>query len=209
MQPKEIGSAILATTFVGDNIDLTELFLVVGTGTDHSHEEEAKDGRLRTYRLADGKCMLCAQREVNVLVHSLCGLKGMLVLTVGPQVQLLSVSARKDGMMEIQDEDRYQDHALAYRLSVKDHIILNGDLHRSVTTLTFERNEDVVRMQQPAKDYDMGWVTAMQMLDDEMCIETEQAKHLYIFQRRGQANSDGIRSGLNWKRLDTFIWDRG
>lgn len=192
----EGGSAILAASFLGENINKDEQFLIVGTGFEKPEEEDPSEGRLLIYRLIDGIPALVAEQDMHGAVYSMCGFNGMLLVSVGSEVRLLSVSERKDGMMMIKSEDVHHGHILGYRIALRGDFILVGDIFRSITVLTCKKGGSSYRLEAVARDYDVTWVMAMEMLDDDMYIVAEHSKHLYTYQRNSYAPTDAERGRL-------------
>lgn len=189
----EAGSSLLATRFVGENIDKDEQFLVVGTCVELPNEEDPKDGRVLMFRVNNGKCVLVAQMSMGGAVYSLCSYKGVLVAGVGPEVRLLSVSEEKDGTVSIKEEDRHHGHILLYKIALRGDYILVGDLLRSVTLLTCKEEDGVYHLEEVAKDYNMTWVMALELLDDDTYIIAEHTKHLHTYRRKSGGASDSQR----------------
>lgn len=196
LKPMESGSSILATTFVGANINKDEEFLVVGTGFERPDQEDPNVGRILIFRMLEGKPALVAQLEVNGAVFSLCSFNGMLLASIGPEVRLLSVSARKDGVLSTKVEDKHHGHILGFRLARRGDFILVGDIFRSITVLTCKKVGESYRLEQVARDYDVTWVMAMEMLDDDVYVVAEHSKHLYTYQRNSYATTDAERGRL-------------
>lgn len=192
----ESGASILSTTFIGENIDKDEQFLVVGTCIELPHEEDPKSGRILLFRIIEGKCVLVAEREVPGAVYSMCSLNGMLLASVGPEVRIMSMSERKDGMLVIKEEDRHHGHILGFRLALRGDFILVGDLLRSVTVLTCRKTGGKVRLEEVARDFDLTWVMAIELLDDDTYIVAEHSKHLYTYRRKSRAQTDAERGRL-------------
>lgn len=196
LEPMEAGSSILVTTFVGDEINKDEQFLVVGTGFEKPTEEDPTEGRLLIYRIVDGAPVLVAKHDVPGAVYSLCAFNGMLLASVGPEVRILSVAERKDGILTIKEEDRHHGHILCYRIAVRGDFIVVGDILRSITVLTCKKVGSTYRLEEVARDYDVTWVMAIEMLDDDMYIVAEHSKHLYTYQRNSYAPTDAARGRL-------------
>lgn len=192
----ENGTALLATNFSGENMDQDEQFLVVGTAKELPNEEDLKEGRILVFRVVNGQCVLVAERPVQGVVYSLCSYKGMLIAGVGPEVRVLSMSERRDGVLDIQEEDRHLGHILAYRISLRGDFILVGDLLKSVMVLTCKKNGGTVQLEEVARDNDIVWVTASEVLDDESYIVAEHSKHLYTYRRKSHAATETERGRL-------------
>lgn len=192
----ENGNSILATGFTGSGIDKNEQFLVVGTAFDLPTEEDPKNGRVLIFRIIEGKAVLVAEQECYGAVYNVNSHNGMLIICVGPEVRLLSVSERKDGLLNIQQLDRHRGHILAYRMKLRGDFVLVGDVVRSVALLSCKKIGENYRLEQLARDYGVVWVMAMEMLDDDTYVVADHSKHLYTFKRNSRATSDGERQRL-------------
>lgn len=196
LKSSEGGASALATHFVGEGIDGDEQFLVVGTAMELPNEDEAKEGRILIFRITDGQCLLVGNRVVRGPVFSMCPYNGMLLACVGPEVRMMSLTERKDGMLMIKEEDRHQGYILGYRIALRGDFILVGDLLRSVTVLTCKKVGGNFRLEEIAKDHDLTWVMAMELFDDETYIVAEHAKHFYTFRRKSRALTEAERGRL-------------
>lgn len=196
LRPMESGSSILVASFTGEGVNKDEQFLVVGTAVEKPNEPEPTDGRIMIFRFVDGRLITVAERDARGAVYSLCAFNGMLLATVGPEVRVLSLSERKDGMLSIKEEDRHHGHILAWKIALRGDFILVGDIFRSITVLTCKKIGDNIRLEEVARDFDVTWVLAMEMLDDDIYIVAEHSKHLYTYQRNSYAATDAERGRL-------------
>lgn len=196
LKADEGGSATLVCYFNGENIDKDEEFLVIGTATELADQEDPKEGRILIMRIVDGHVVLSAEKTVDGAVYSMCCYQGMLLVSVGTQVRLLSVSERKDGTLNIKEEDRHDGYILGFRLALRGDFILVGDLLRSVAVLTCKKVGEQFRLEEIARDHDVTWVMALQLLDDETYVVAEHAKHLYTYKRKARATLENERSRL-------------
>lgn len=197
LKPMESGSSILPASFTGEEMNDDEQFLLVGTGFEKPNELDPKDGRILMFRMFEGKLNLVSELEVNGAVYSLCAFNGMLLASVGPEVRLISVSARKDGVINMKVEYRHHGHILAYRIACRGDFVLVGDVFRSITVLACKKSGDRYRLEQVAKHFDVTWVMAVEMLDDDLYLVGEHSNHLYTFQRNSYATSEAERGRLD------------
>ncbi|KAI0567462.1 Mono-functional DNA-alkylating methyl methanesulfonate [Gracilaria domingensis] len=196
LKTMENGNSILATTFTGSGIDKNEQFLAVGTAFDLPGDEDPKDGRMLIFRVIEGKAILVAERECHGAVYSMNSFNGMLIISVGPEVQVLSMAERKDGMLNIRLLHRHRGHTLAYRVKLRGDFVLVGDVMRSISVLSCRKIGDNYRLEQLARDYEVVWVMAIEMLDDDTYMVADHSKHLYTFKRNSRATSEAVRERL-------------
>lgn len=196
LKASETGSSAIATRFSGEGIDSEEQFLVVGTAIELPNEEDAKEGRILIFRITEGQCLLVGSRVVRGAVFSICSYNGMLLACVGPEVRVMSMVERKDGMLMIKEEDRHQGYILGFRIALRGDFILVGDLLRSITVLTCKRVGRNYRLEEVAKDHDLTWVMAMELFDDETYIVAEHGKHFYTYRRKSRAPTEAERGRL-------------
>lgn len=192
----ESGASLTVASFTGEEMNSDEQFVVVGTGFEHPTERDPKDGRILIFRVDDSRPHLVAEQEVNGAVYSLCGYNGMLLASIGPEVRLFSISARKDGVINFKLEYRHLGHILAYRIACRGDFILVGDIFRSITVLACRKVGDNYRLEQVSKDYDVTWVMAVEMLDDDLYLMGEHSNHLYTHQRDSSASGEAERGRL-------------
>lgn len=196
LKPEESGSAILATTFSGEGMNKDEQYVVVGTAFERPNEDDPSDGRILILRIVDGRAIIVAELEVKGAVYSLCAFNGMLLASIGAEVLLVSVSEKKDGVLSIKEEDRHHGHILCYRIVLRGDFILVGDIFRSITVLTCKKIGDKIRLEEVARDYEVTWVMAIEMLDDDVYIVAEHRKHLCTYKRNSYAPTDAERGRL-------------
>lgn len=202
LKPQESGSSTLVTSLKGEGLAGREEFLVVGTAVEKPEQEDPNEGRLLIFRIKDGRPVLVAERDMYGAVYSLCAFHGMILASVGPQVRVLSVSERKDGVLDIKEEDRYSGHTLSYRLALRGDFILVGDIYRSVSVLSCKKVGGNIRLEEVARDHDVVWVMALEMLDDDTYIVAEHAKHFYSYRRNSYATTEAERGRL--ERIGQF-----
>lgn len=196
LKPDESGSASLVHKYNGEKGSKEEEFFVVGTAIEAPNQEDPKAGRILIIRIADGRIVLVAEKTVDGAVYSMCSYKGMLLASIGNQVRLFSVTERYDGSFAMNEEDRHDGYILGFRLALRGDFILVGDLLRSVSVLTCKKVGDRYRLDQVARDHDMTWVMALELLDDETYIVAEHAKHFYAYKRTSRNAVDIERSQL-------------
>lgn len=92
----EIGSSVLTKTFSGENMDMDEQFLVVGTALELPKEENPKCGRVLISRISSSGCILGVEHQTHAAVYSMLAHNGMLIAGIEPEVRVLSVCERKD-----------------------------------------------------------------------------------------------------------------
>lgn len=192
---QESGSCVLVAKFVGESIDKDEEFLVVGTVEEKPGEEDPKKGRLLIFRVVDGRPVLVAERDCQGPVYSACS-NGMLIVSVGHEVRVFSLSERLDGMLTMKEEDRHRGHILGYRITLRGDFILLGDIYKSITVLTCKKIGENIRLEEVARDYEVTWIMAIEMLDDDMYIVGEHGTHLYTYKRNSSAPTDAERARL-------------
>lgn len=115
----------------------------------------------------EGQCLLVGSRVVRGAVFRMFSYNGMLLACVGPEVRGMSMVERKEGMLMIKEEDRHQGCILGFRIALRGHFILVGDLLRSVTVLTCKLVGRTYRLKEVAKDHDLTSVMAMKLFDDK------------------------------------------
>lgn len=196
LKPQECGMALITACFTGEGMDKREQFLVLGSGVEKAKDVIPESGRILIFRLIECRPHLVAELQVDGAIYSLHGYNGMLLATVGAEVRLISVSARKDGVINIKPEYSHIGHVLAYSIAVKGDFIVIGDVFRSTSVLTCKKIAGKYTLEQVARDFDATCVSALAMLDDEYYILGDHNYHLFTHKRNAYATSDADRGRL-------------
>lgn len=195
LKTDEVGSSILSAHFDGPGLNVNTEFLVVGTAFDRD-EENPKEGRILFFRITDGRPVLVGEKTVDGAVFDMCCFNGMLLASLGIEVQLFSVGERKDGALIIKSEDRHIGYTLGFRLAIRGDFILVGDIIRSVSVLICKKINDQYQLEQVAKDFDTVMAQSIEMLNDDTYLVAENAKHLLTYKRNSSASTDQERGRL-------------
>jgi DNA damage-binding protein 1 len=98
--------------------------------------------------------------------------------------------------MELVSECEHMGHILALYLQSRGDFIIVGDLMKSMSLLVYKPVERV--LEEIARDYNANWMTAVDMLDDDVFIGAESSFNLFTVRKNGDAATDEER-----RRLET------
>lgn len=122
--------------------------------------------------------------------YSLAAFNGKLLATINNTVRLFEWTAEK----ELRLECSHFNYIIALYLKTKGDFILVGDLMRSMTLLQYKVMEG--SFEEIARDYNPNWMTAVEILDDDLFLGAENSFNIYVCQKDGAANTDEERQQM-------------
>ncbi|KAK0578137.1 hypothetical protein LWI29_005699 [Acer saccharum] len=177
----EHGCSILSCSFSDD----TNVYYCVGTAYVLPEGNESTKGRILVFIVKDGKLQLIVVKETKGAVHSLNAFNGKLLAAIDQKIQLYKWMLRKDGTRELQFECEHHGHILALYVQTRGDFIVVGDLMKSVSLLIYKHEEGAI--EERARDYNANWMTAVEILDDDIYLGAETNFNLFTVRK----NSEG------------------
>ncbi|KAK1277911.1 DNA damage-binding protein 1 [Acorus gramineus] len=107
---------------------------------------------------------------------SLNSFHGKLLAAVNQKIQLYKWMACDEGSWELQLECGYHGRVLSLCVQTRGDLIVVGDLMKSISLLMYKREEG--RFEELAHDRHMNWITAVEILDDDVFICAENKFNL-------------------------------
>ncbi|XP_028397691.1 DNA damage-binding protein 1-like [Dendronephthya gigantea] len=159
-------------------------YYCVGTAFVRPEDAEPKSGRLILFHLEDGKLTQVAEKEVKGSVYSLVEFNGKIVAGINSTVSVFEWTS--DGELKV--ECSYHDTVLALYIKCKGDFILVGDLMRSVKLLLYKPVEG--SLEEIALDYNPNWMMAIEILDDETFLGSENSFNLFTVQKDSSTAED-------------------
>jgi len=191
----ESGCSVACLSFAGDSsVTDTSTYFVVGTAYTIPDEDEPTQGRILVFSVTEGRLDLVAEKEVKGSVYCLTPSNGKLLAGVNSKVQLFRWSESEDGSKSLTEECSYHGHVIVLHMRVRGDFILVADVMRSVCLLVYKPMGGTI--EEIARDYDCNWMTAIEMLDDDKFIGTENSFNLFTVGRNPDASSEEERTRL-------------
>uniref|UniRef100_A0A1D1YWE8 DNA damage-binding protein 1 n=2 Tax=Anthurium amnicola TaxID=1678845 RepID=A0A1D1YWE8_9ARAE len=186
----EYGCSILSCSFTDDS----NVYYCVGTAYVLPEENEPTKGRILIFVVEDGKLQLIAEKETKGAVYSLNAFNGKLLAAINQKIQLYKWMLRDDGSRELQSECGHHGHILALYVQTRGDFIVVGDLMKSISLLLYKHEEGAI--EERARDYNANWMTAVEILDDDIYLGSENNFNLFTVRKNSDAATDEERGRL-------------
>ncbi|CAL9037637.1 unnamed protein product [Musa banksii] len=186
----EYGCSIISCSFSDDN----NAYYCVGTAYVLPEENEPSKGRILVFVVEDGKLQLIAEKETKGSVYSLNAFNGKLLAAINQKIQLYKWMLREDGSRELQAECGHHGHILAFYVQTRGDFIVVGDLMKSISLLLYKHEEGAI--EELARDYNANWMSAVEILDDDVFLGAENNYNLFTVRKNSDAATDEERGRL-------------
>ncbi|KAF9666475.1 hypothetical protein SADUNF_Sadunf16G0233100 [Salix dunnii] len=186
----ECGCSILSCSFSDDS----NVHYCVGTAYVLPEENEPTKGRILVFIVEDGKLQLIAEKETKGAVYSLNAFNGKLLAAINQKIQLYKWMLRDDGTHELQSECGHHGHVLALYVQTRGDFIVVGDLMKSISLLIYKHEEGAI--EERACDYNANWVSAVEILDDDIYLGAENNFNLFTVRKNSEGATDEERGRL-------------
>ncbi|KAL5731679.1 DNA damage-binding protein 1a [Ranunculus cassubicifolius] len=186
----EYGCSIISCSFADDN----NAYYCVGTAYVLAEESEPSKGRILVFMVEDGKLQLIAEKETKGAVYSLNAFNGKLLAAINQKIQLYKWTLRDDGLREFQSECGHHGHILALYVQTRGDFIVVGDLMKSMSLLLYKHEEGAI--EERARDYNSNWMTAVEILDDDVYLGAENSFNLFTVRKNSEGATDEERGRL-------------
>lgn len=184
LMPQEFAMSLVSCK-LGDD---PATYYVLGTAFVYPDDAECKLGRLLMFQLSDGnKLSNISEKEVKGACYSLAAFNGKLLACVNSTVRLFEWTAEK----ELRLECSYFNNVVALYIKTKGDFVLVGDLMRSITLLQYKTMEG--SFEEMARDYNPNWMTAVEILDDDVFLGAENSFNIFVCQKDSAATTDEDR----------------
>ncbi|KAJ7544909.1 hypothetical protein O6H91_09G098400 [Diphasiastrum complanatum] len=186
----ENGCSIITCSFTDDS----NIYYCVGTAYALPEENEPSKGRILVFAVEDGKLQLVAEKETKGAVYNLNSFNGKLLAGINQKIQLYKWTLRDDGTRELQSECGHHGHILALYVQSRGDFIVVGDLMKSISLLIYKPEEGAI--EERARDYNANWMTAVEILDDDIYLGAENSFNLFTVRKNSDAATDEERGRL-------------
>ncbi|KAH9288236.1 hypothetical protein KI387_032353 [Taxus chinensis] len=190
LDPFENGCSILSCSFSDDN----NVYYCLGTAYVMPEENEPNKGRILVFTVEDGKLQLVTEKETKGAVYNLNAFNGKLLAGINQKIQLYKWMLRDDGSRELQSECGHHGHILALYVQSRGDFIVVGDLMKSISLLIYKHEEGAI--EERARDYNANWMTAVEILDDDIYLGAENNFNLFTVRKNSDAATDEERGRL-------------
>ncbi|KAL8617543.1 DNA damage-binding protein 1 [Nucella lapillus] len=186
LMPNECATSLVSAKLGED----PNTYYIVGTAYIHPEDAEPKSGRLIMFHYTDGKLIQITEKEIKGAAYSMQEFNGKLLATVNSSVRLFEWTAEKELRLECSNFN----NIIALYVKVKGDFVLVGDLMRSVTLLAYKQREG--QFEEIARDCNPNWMTAIEILDDDNFLGSENSYNLFTCQKDSAAATDEERAQL-------------
>ncbi|KAJ3679366.1 hypothetical protein LUZ60_017377 [Juncus effusus] len=186
----EYGCSVISCGFAED----AGVYYCVGTAYVLPEENEPTKGRILVFTVEEGKLTLLAEKETKGAVYSLNAFNGKLLAAINQKIQLYKWTLREDGSRELQSECGHHGHILALYVQTRGDFIVVGDLMKSISLLVYKHEEGAI--EELARDYNANWMSAVEILDDDVYLGAENNFNLFTVRKNSDAATDEERGRL-------------
>ncbi|KAK1309389.1 DNA damage-binding protein 1 [Acorus calamus] len=190
LETYECGCSIVSCSFT----DVANTYYCVGTAFALPEEVEPTKGRILIFMVENGKLQLIVEKETTGAVYSLNSFHGKLLAAVNQKIQLYKWMACDEGSWELQLECGYHGRVLSLCVQTRGDFIVVGDLMKSISLLMYKHEEG--RFEELAHDRHMNWITAVEILDDDVFICAENKFNLLTLRTNAEAPTKEERALL-------------
>lgn len=142
------------------------------------------------FQWADNKLTPVSEKEIKGACYSLAEFNGKLLASINSTVRLFEWTAEK----ELRLECSHFNNIIALFLKTKGDFILVGDLMRSMTLLQYKTMEG--SFEEIARDYNPNWMTAIEILDDDIFLGADNSFNMFVCQKDSAATTDEERAQM-------------
>lgn len=185
--PNEFATSLISAK-LGDD---TNTYYIVGTAIVNPEEAEPKQGRIIVFLCQEGKVIQIAEEEITGAAYTLSEFNGKLLASVNSTVRLFEWRTMEK---ELKLECCHYNNIIALYLKTKGDFILVGDLMRSMTLLLYKSMEGT--FEEIARDCNPNWMTAVEILDDDIFLGAENSFNLFTCHKDSAATTDEERQNL-------------
>ncbi|XP_044976248.1 DNA damage-binding protein 1-like isoform X2 [Hordeum vulgare subsp. vulgare] len=169
----ECGCSIISCSFSGDD----NFYYCVGTAYVLPMEDEPTKGRILVFLVEEGKLQLITAKETKGAVYSLKAFNGKLLAAINQKIRLYKWVQRDDRSHVLQFECAHDGRVLSLYTQTRGDFILVGDMMRSLSLLMYKHEEGEI--EEVARDLNTNWMTAVEMLDDDIFIGADKCCNLF------------------------------
>jgi len=190
LETSEMPCSIISCTFLYDS----NAYYIIGTAIVLPDEGEPSCGHIKVFQVVSNSLHLITQIEMKGAVTTLNSFNGKLLAGVNSKVQLLTWQLDEYGVHKLIKGIEYIGHIWVLCIETRGDFIIVGDLMRSVSLLLYKSVED--EFEEIARDFSPNWMTAVEIIDDDIFLGSENFYNLFSVKRNSDAATDEERSRL-------------
>lgn len=177
----------IISTKLGDD---PNIYYIVGTCFVNLGDKEPKLGRIIVFQWSDGKLHQVAEKEIKGAPYSMTAFNSKILVGINSSVRLYEWTQQKD----FHNECSYFNNILVLNLKTKGDFVLIGDMMRSINLLAYKQMEG--NFEEIGRDTHPNWMTAVEILDDDVFLGAEHCFNLFVCQKDSSATADEDRMQL-------------
>ncbi|KAI1309419.1 DNA damage-binding protein 1 [Halotydeus destructor] len=170
--------------------DDPSFYYIVGTSLVNPDEPEPKLGRILVFQWTENKLHQVAEKEIKGAPYVLCEFNGRILAGINSTVRVFEWTKER----ELQNECSFTNTVIALFLKTKGDFVLVGDLMRSMTLLNYKPMEST--LEEISHDYQPNWMSAVEILDDDNFLGSDNSANLFVCQKDSAAATDEERQHL-------------
>lgn len=190
LKKSELPCSTISCSFLEDDSP----YFVVGTSFIYPTETDPTRGRILIFQVIDTKLKLVSEMETKGVVYALSSFNGRLLAGINSKVHLFNW-IDQDGSKQLVQECVHSGHILALYLASRGEFIVVGDLMKSISLLLYKPDSHVI--EEIARDYNSNWMSAVEILDEDIYIGAENSYNLFTVKRNAEATTDEDRAKLD------------
>ena len=168
-----------------------EDYFVVGAAVMREDEDEPKEGLIYLYVVSEGrKLEQLGKFKVPGGIYSMAQVAECLLACINNTVVLFEVSDDN----KLVEKCVHRGHIVALTCRVRGHLILIGDLMKSVTLLKYEPGEQ--KLVELARDYNQQWVNTADFISDRQYLLSDMYFNFVSFERAEEGAPEELRRRL-------------
>ena len=184
--PQECAISLISTK-LGDD---PSVYFVVGTCFINLVDKEPKLGRIIVFQWSDGKLHQVAEKEIKGAPYCMTAFNRKILVGINSSVRLYEWTQQKD----FHNECSYFNNILVLNLKTKGDFVLIADMMRSINLLAYKQMEG--NLEEIGRDTHPNWMTAVEILDDDVFLGAEHCFNLFVCQKDSTATADEDRMQL-------------
>ena len=136
------------------------------------------------------KLITISEKEIKGAPYTLAEFNGKLLASINSTVRLFEFTKDR----ELNNMCSFYNNIMALFIKTKGDFILVGDLMRSIALLNYKPME--MNLEEISRDFQPNWLSAIEILDDDNFLGSENSFNLFVCQKDSAAATDEERLHL-------------
>lgn len=151
-------------------------YYIVGTSFINPDELEPRNGRIIIFHLNDGKLQQVAEKDIKGAPYVLLEFDKKLLSAINSSIRLFEWTRTHD----LHNECSYLNSVVSCFLKTKGDFVVVGDILRSITLLSYKPVAST--FDEIASDLETSWLSAIEIIDDDTFIASDNSFNLFVVQ---------------------------